>query len=518
MNVFNSDYTPIVYVSLFTSEFKKALETNVTFSAPEKSPSTDLSKYKVTLKTRDGSYDVSIRKLATLLNKSENEVLEFLKEEGTQDLLSDLIKQTVRDSLGSIETSEMASDKLKEDLPKKMAKKSQEKVAAVFNLASAKDSIVFEPVFAPKQRVTHHHSNDTNFGFAVQQNRIGELFALVKIELGEGTFKKVTRAINLHTLQQTAYARVLLADMPEHGMTAEEMKEQLLDEIRMCQIFKNDPEFVKILHYCEYLSKDSQITKFGIMYELCELGSLFACEHSLNDEDILSIAQDLLHALDKLEQRGVLHRDLKLENILIYRDEQGKARAKIGDFGCASFRKEGDLASNMPGTLMYFSPEYVRQKKNVITGNAKIAQGEKQIAEAQNKMKLLREGKIPCNDLEAAIRAQKTLSKKGRELIVEGNHLISKAAETHFDLGRDQWALGIVLYHMITKSFPPYIESAVDANTFLEQLTNLKQSDVDGWFKDNPKLNTPLGNICKQLLSIDSNARPAGWQLTQEFL
>ncbi|XP_074530846.1 serine/threonine-protein kinase pim-1-like [Halichoeres trimaculatus] len=67
------------------------------------------------------------------------------------------------------------------------------------------------------------------------------------------------------------------------------------------------------------------------------------------------IAKQLLDALIEIESRGVFHRDIKLENILI---ETGSdvPRVRIIDFGCGTFMKEGFYTA-AAGTLEDLPPE-----------------------------------------------------------------------------------------------------------------------------------------------------------------
>ncbi len=62
-----------------------------------------------------------------------------------------------------------------------------------------------------------------------------------------------------------------------------------------------------------------------------------------------------MHAVGYLHSKGVAHRDLKLENILI--DEEGYV--KIIDYGLAKMIKGNDLAMSFCGTPEYLAPEMV---------------------------------------------------------------------------------------------------------------------------------------------------------------
>lgn len=65
---------------------------------------------------------------------------------------------------------------------------------------------------------------------------------------------------------------------------------------------------------------------------------------------------DLLDALAYLRARGVVHRDVKPENVLV--DRHGRAR--LIDFDLAVHVDERDHAPKVAGTLAYLSPEQAR--------------------------------------------------------------------------------------------------------------------------------------------------------------
>jgi len=85
-------------------------------------------------------------------------------------------------------------------------------------------------------------------------------------------------------------------------------------------------------------------------------------ERKLSEDHVRLIMEQLLLTLDYMHQKDIIHRDIKLDNILINKKEEGGYNVKIADFGMATFSKKnkGNLLYTKCGTPGYVAPEILR--------------------------------------------------------------------------------------------------------------------------------------------------------------
>src|SRR6476646_4967637 len=81
---------------------------------------------------------------------------------------------------------------------------------------------------------------------------------------------------------------------------------------------------------------------------------------ALSDRDVLRIGITLAGALAPARDRGVIHRDVKPQNVIVPHDrDDARAAAKLTDFGIAHLADDESLTrtGDVVGTLAYMAPE-----------------------------------------------------------------------------------------------------------------------------------------------------------------
>ena len=100
---------------------------------------------------------------------------------------------------------------------------------------------------------------------------------------------------------------------------------------------------------------------FYLVFELIEGGDLYKLitnKGQLNELECRNIIKQMLHGLQYLHQNNIIHRDLKLENILLTRSGE----VKITDFGLSKNLAK-DIARTQCGTAIYASPEVLKGQR-----------------------------------------------------------------------------------------------------------------------------------------------------------
>lgn len=175
----------------------------------------------------------------------------------------------------------------------------------------------------------------------------------IEQEIGRGGFSVVYKAID--TKNQNPVAIKLLVPPPSVAHIA---KERMKREVIAVKSLKH-PAVVQI----NDLVEEGPWT-FLIMEQVSgvDLQKKIDLNGPLHWESVVTIGKEISEALHEAHRCGILHRDLKPQNILI--DHNGKPR--LTDFGSARIQGESTVTYSgaFVGTLDYIAPEVVSGSRN----------------------------------------------------------------------------------------------------------------------------------------------------------
>ena len=104
---------------------------------------------------------------------------------------------------------------------------------------------------------------------------------------------------------------------------------------------------------------------YYIITEYCQEGDLFDAikDKNLSEYQVACIMYQILLAVNHLHKMNIMHRDLKLENILVTKiEEDGLYRIKLCDFGTSHLFEEGHKEKKLIGSGYYMAPEVINKK------------------------------------------------------------------------------------------------------------------------------------------------------------
>lgn len=173
--------------------------------------------------------------------------------------------------------------------------------------------------------------------------------------IGKGGMADVYEAID--TISKYEVAIKICRDDVE---SKEEMYQRFLYEIKIAAVIQNHYNIIKIYDYGK--------TKEQLPYMITEflygqtLRDVIDTKRNLGLEETCYIISQLLDALDELHTRGIIHRDVKPQNIYLLPD----STVKLGDFGISIFVSEVsniNEVNKIIGTPQYMAPELAMGKK-----------------------------------------------------------------------------------------------------------------------------------------------------------
>ncbi len=167
--------------------------------------------------------------------------------------------------------------------------------------------------------------------------------------LGKGAFGKVN--LGMHKLTGKLVA---LKSINKEFLVDEASKKKMMQEFAILKQLRHH----NIVRLYETFESDKHIV---LVIELCCGGDLLTYvrkRRRLREDMARHVFRQLLDGLSYCHNKQILHRDIKLDNVLL----NGEGEIKIGDFGVSKIVGKGEHMTEQCGTPAYIAPEILRGK------------------------------------------------------------------------------------------------------------------------------------------------------------
>ena len=184
--------------------------------------------------------------------------------------------------------------------------------------------------------------------------------------IGKGSTSKVYRIRNGHqeyalkvirvpgTIEESRIYRQKRSISEEEGRHYLQMlKEEYLDESMLIRKLPPNPHIVQIKEERTVDLENGEGSLILLLMERWQTLAQYQSNNGADQELAKSVGKDICRALQVCEEAGIMHRDIKPDNI--FRDKNG--RFMLGDFGEGRLFEKSIRANSVRGTEKYMAPE-----------------------------------------------------------------------------------------------------------------------------------------------------------------
>ena len=173
------------------------------------------------------------------------------------------------------------------------------------------------------------------------------------------------------------------------------MQKIIVLQPKVKKFFNNEISILKTLDHPNIIKLydiKQTINSYYLIFDLCNGGNLTSCLDKykkkyhlpFTQEIVQHIMTQIVNGLRYLHNSKILHRDIKLDNILLHYENNDdlknanilKANVKIIDFGFARYLEDNTLAESTLGSPIYMDPQ-ILQKLNKIDNNTSFGYDQK---------------------------------------------------------------------------------------------------------------------------------------------
>ena len=176
-----------------------------------------------------------------------------------------------------------------------------------------------------------------------------QFYQIIKL-LGKGSFGKVYLG-----LQRLTNRLVAIKCLEKAHMKDDSVKRKILSEVKILKAVLGHPNIVKLLEVFENKKYVFFVTEYASNGDLLKL---IKNTNKVPEHDAKYMFFQIAMGLRYIHQQGIIHRDIKPDNILI--DESN--RCKICDFGVSRHIDPKEKINEQCGTPAYLAPEIIKDE------------------------------------------------------------------------------------------------------------------------------------------------------------
>lgn len=175
-----------------------------------------------------------------------------------------------------------------------------------------------------------------------------QFYKVIKL-IGKGSFGKVHLGIHLLTRKKVA-----IKCIDKQYILEEKAQNKIIQEVTILKGLSHR-NIIKILEVFENRKYVFIVTDYAAKGDLLQ----FMKEHNIfRESKARGIVSQILNGLEYCHARGIIHRDVKLDNVLLDKD----FRVKLCDFGVSRYMPKNGSVKERCGTPAYIAPEIIKNQ------------------------------------------------------------------------------------------------------------------------------------------------------------